>query len=158
MKRDVGLVVAIARNGVIGRGGQLPWTYPEDRARYEAITLGHVVIMGRRTWDEQGAPLEGRTNVVVSRSIASLPPSVHVAKTLDDALAWAWERDACPFVIGGVRLFEEALPQITRIFLTEIPGEPEGDTVFRLDETGFREVRRERGGGGLVFRELERYG
>jgi dihydrofolate reductase len=156
---DLALIVAIARNGVIGRGGQLPWSFPEDRARYEATTRGHAVVMGRCTWEEVGEPLEGRVNVVVSPSLAArggLPAGVHVVPDLGAALAVAWAHDPCPFLLGGVRLFEEALPQVTRVYLTEVPGSPAGDTFFRLDETPFREVSREVTASGLVFRVLER--
>lgn len=156
---ELALIVAIAKNGVIGSGGQLPWSWPEDRARYEATTHGHAVVMGRRTWEERGEPLADRINVVVSRALAAgggLPAGVHVAPDLASALAVAYRYDACPFVIGGVRLFEEAMPRVTRIHLTEIPESPPGDTVFRLDETPFREVAREATASGLVFRVLER--
>lgn len=150
------LIFAVARNHVIGRGGKLPWSYPEDRARYEAITHGHAVIMGRRTWEELGVPLVGRHNVVVSKTIGALPREVHVASDLSTAIAFARTLDPCPFVIGGVRLFEEALPRATRLYVTEIPESPEGDTFFSFDESPFRETSRETTPSGLVFRVLDR--
>ncbi|CAN5293735.1 hypothetical protein BH09MYX1_BH09MYX1_50320 [soil metagenome] len=80
MNRDLSLIFAIAANGVIGRGGKLPWSEPDDRARYEKITAGHAVIMGRRTWEEMGVPLSGRHNVVVSTKLVA-PKTVEVATT-----------------------------------------------------------------------------
>jgi dihydrofolate reductase len=150
------LIFAVARNGVIGNAGKLPWSYPEDRARYEAITHGHAVIMGRRTWDEFGVPLPGRHNVVVSRTVGSLPDGVHGAPDLDHALEIARSLDPFPFVIGGVRLFEEAMPKVTRVYMTEIPESPEGDTFFRFDPAPFHDEAREVTASGLVFRVLER--
>ncbi len=145
--KDLAAIFAIAANGVIGRGGRLPWDFPEDRAHFTRTTMGHVVIMGRRTWEETGEPLAGRTNIVVSRSSD--------VKTLDEALARAWKMDDQPFVIGGARLFEEAFPIVSRIFVTDIPGEYEGDTVLRFDRRPFRIVEQRTGAHGLVFSTLE---
>jgi dihydrofolate reductase len=143
--RRLALIFAIAENGVIGKGGKLPWNYPEDAAFFLATTRGHAVIMGRRTWEERGVALPERTNIVVSRSFEAPAgkPEVRVARSLDAALAIAWAVDDEPFVIGGVRLFEEAMPRATRLYVTEIPGMPEGDTAFVFDRAGFR-VERER--------------
>ena len=153
--RELAIIYAVARNGVIGRGGQLPWSYPEDRARYEDLTRGHAVIMGRRTFEEQGVPLPGRHNVVVSKTFVA-PDGVDVAPDLDAALELAYRVDPSPFVIGGAKLFESAMPRVTRVFVTEIPESPEGDTTFRLDEAPFREISRETTPSGLVFRVLQR--
>jgi dihydrofolate reductase len=156
--RDVAMILAIAANGVIGRGGGLPWTEPEDRAHFEATTRGATVIMGRRTWDENGTPLEGRVNIVVSRSFVP-PPGVYRAADLDEAVAIA-ERlgHGEIFVIGGARLFEEAAPRARRVYLTEIPGAPEGDTVFDrgvLERAGLVEVSSRTSASGLRFVVLE---
>lgn len=151
------LVVALAQNGVLGRAGGLPWDYPEDRRHFLDVTRGHAVLMGRRTFEETGRALPDRRNIVVSRTLAAAP-DVEIAATLDEAISLARETDPEPFVIGGVRLFEEALPRVTRLLLTEIPGEPEGDTVWHLDRTGFRAVSERRGERGLVFLELLRDG
>lgn len=152
---ELAIIYAVAKNGVIGRGGQLPWSYPEDRARYEDLTRGHAVIMGRRTFEEQGVPLPGRTNIVVSRTFVP-PAGVAVVPDLDAALSLAHRVDRSPFVIGGAQLFAAAVPRVTRVYMTEIPESPEGDTTFRLDEAPFREVSREERPDGLVFRVLER--
>lgn len=154
--RPLSLILAVARNGVIGRAGGLPWSYPEDRAFFEATTRGHAVIMGRRTWEETGSALPDRTNIVVSRGFVP-PEGVLTRTTLDDALMLAWSIDPEPFVIGGARLFEEAQSRATRIYLTEIPETPLGDTHVALDRTGFRVVsERTTTSTGLRFVELER--
>ena len=155
--RDLAIIFAVARNGVIGRGGKLPWSYPEDRARYEDLTRGHAVLMGRRTFEEQGVPLPGRHNIVVSKTFVA-PADVDVAPDLDAALTLAYRVDPMPFVIGGAKLFASAMPRVTRVYVTEIPESPEGDTTFVLDEAPFEEVSRETNPNGLVFRVLQRRG
>lgn len=152
------MILAIAANGVIGREGGLPWSEPEDRAHFESTTRGATVIMGRRTWEETGRPLDGRVNIVVSRSFDP-PPGVHSASNLDDAVAIA-RRVARgeTFVIGGARLFTEAAPRARRVYLTEIPGAPEGDTVFDrtvFERAGLVEVSSRTTGSGLRFVVLE---
>ena len=158
--RQLALMVAIARNGAIGLKGDLPWSgdYPEDRAWFEAMTRGHVLVMGKRTYLEAGAPF-GLPSIVVSTTLAlPLPPGneVTVVPTLDAALALAWVRDPLPFVIGGMRIFEEALPQVTRIYLTEIPESPAADVHFHLDRRGFTVVEERVMASGLRFLTLER--
>jgi dihydrofolate reductase len=153
--RKLALIVAVSKNGVIGRGGGLAWSWPEDRAHFERQTRGHAVIMGKRTWDETGAPLPGRRNIVVSRSVRALP-GADVMPTLADALALAWAHDPEPFVIGGAALFREAMPFVTRALVTELPIEVEGDTVFHFDPTGFRLVREVTGASGARYLEYRR--
>lgn len=154
------MILALGRNGALGRGGKLPWSHPEDRAHFERATRGHAVIMGRRTWEEEGRPLPDRVNVVVSRSFTrpSDDPSVLVARSLEEALTLAWAVDEAPFVIGGARLFAEAMPLVTRIYLTEIPEAPEADVFFELDRTDFSVVDERAGEGGLRYLLLERDG
>src|SRR5262245_31944623 len=126
------LIAAVARNGVIGRDGQLPWDLPQDRAHFRRMTLGHAVIMGRRTWDETGRPLPDRRNIVVSRSgaVSGDAREREVVPTLDDAIAAARTSDPHPFVIGGAEIFRLALPLATRLILTELDFDAGGDTVF----------------------------
>jgi dihydrofolate reductase len=152
--RSLSLIVAIARNGVIGKAGGLPWSYPEDRRHFEATTRGHAVLMGRRTWEETGSALEGRHNIVVSQRL-EVPAGVHRVSTLREGLEVAWRLDREPFVIGGARLFEEAMPYVTRAFITEIPEAPDGDTVFRFDTRDFR-LESERAAGRVTVREYAR--
>jgi dihydrofolate reductase len=140
------LVAAIARNGVIGRGGQLPWDLPEDRAHFRRTTLGHAVIMGRRTWDERGVPLDGRRNIVVSRSGAVSGTGREVFATLPEALAAARTTDPDPMLIGGAELFTQALPLATRLVLTELDFDADGDTVFpAFDRTHWKVTSSRRG-------------
>lgn len=150
-ERSLALIVAIARNGVIGRAGGLPFDWPEDRAYFEEKTRGHVVVMGRRTFEETGHALPNRVNVVVSRTLAPAPPDVTVVPTLDDALAFAWARDPEPFVIGGASLYAEAMPHITRAYVTEIPESPDGDTRFAFDARDFRVTEARTTESGLRF-------
>ncbi|MDP2270578.1 MAG: dihydrofolate reductase [Archangium sp.] len=158
MKNQLALMVAIARNAAIGKQGDLPWEYPEDRAWFEEMTRGHVVIMGRRTYEEAGPPF-GLTSFVVSTTLAlptPAPARVFVVPTLDEALERAWAIDPLPFVIGGVGIFEAALPQVTRIYLTEIPESPEADVFFHLDRTGFKITAERSFPNGLRFLTLDR--
>lgn len=124
------LVAAVSRNGVIGRDGQLPWDHAEDRAHFRRETLGHAVIMGRRTWDERGAPLAGRRNIVVSRSGAVSGAEREIAASLEEAIALARATDSDPRVIGGAEIYRLALPLATRIILTEFEFDALGDTYF----------------------------
>jgi dihydrofolate reductase len=139
-------IVAVARNGVMGKDGKLPWDLPEDRAFFRASTLGHSVIMGRRTWDERGAPLDGRRNIVVSRSGHVDGAGRDVVSTIEDAIALARATDPDPFVVGGAEIFRVAFPYATRILLTEIDFDVDGDTFYpRFDLSGWRVTASHRG-------------
>jgi len=143
----ISLVAAVARGGVIGRDNAIPWRLPEDMARFRALTVGHPVVMGRRTWDsllERFRPLPGRRNVVVTRNQAWHADGAERAGSLDDALRLL---DGTPqvFVIGGAQLYDAALPLADEIFMTEVELDVEGDTVFPpFDREAFDEVSRER--------------
>ena len=134
------LVVAVAANGVIGRDNQLPWKLPEDMAYVKKVTMGHPVVMGRRTWESIGKPLPGRENIVVTRNPAFQAPGCRVVHTL----AEAWEAAAGAeevSVIGGTTLFEETLPIADRIHLTEVQADVPGDTYFPVfDRRRWRET------------------
>jgi dihydrofolate reductase len=153
------LVLAIADGGVIGKDGGLPWRIPEDLRHFKAMTMGHAIVMGRRTWDEVKKPLSGRRNIVVSRTIDSLP-GAEVARTLEGAIALARTTDDEPRIIGGAAIYAAALPLATRIYLTEVHRKVEGDTFFHLDRTGWRETERraaqEPESEGVEFVTLER--
>jgi dihydrofolate reductase len=142
--------IARARNGVIGRGGTLPWRLKTDLAIFRAITMGKPVIMGRKTWDSlPKKPLVGRTNIVLSRDGSFEPTGAVVCEDFIEAVAIAREQaeedgatEVC--VIGGASLFELALPKARRIYLTEVEAEVEGDVVLSpIDEGRWTEVRRE---------------
>jgi dihydrofolate reductase len=140
------LIAAVSRNGVIGRAGRLPWDLPEDRAHFRRTTMGHAIIMGRRTWDETGAPLEGRRNIVVSRSGYVSGTGREVVPSLEEAIAKARITDPSPFVIGGAEIFRLALPLATRMILTELDFDAVGETHFPpFDRNLWRDVERRRG-------------
>lgn len=126
---DITLVAAMARGQVIGREGGMPWHLPADLAHFKAVTLGHPVIMGRRTWDSIGRPLPGRRNLVISRSAPTLPEGVECHASLEGALATCTDESAV-MIIGGGEIYRQALPQATRLVLTLIDAEIEGDTHF----------------------------
>lgn len=155
VRRALSFIFAVGRNGAIGLGGKLPWDYPEDRKFFFRTTVGHAVIMGRRTYEERGEPLRDRVNIVVSRTLAA-PPGVFVAPSLAEALELAYEKDPSPFVIGGAELFREAMPLATRVYVTEIPESPEADTFFHFDPRGFHVVDDRTTSSGLRFVTYER--
>lgn len=140
------LAVAVADNGVIGRGGALPWRLPEDLRRFKAATLGKPVLMGRKTFESIGRALPGRLNIVLTRHAGWRPadPAVRVAADLDAALALAGDAPEVT-VIGGSEIYALALPRASRVLVTEVHATPEGDTLLpRFDPLEWREVSRER--------------
>ncbi len=143
--KPLALVLALARRGALGKDGGLPWHIPEDLRHFRAVTRGHAVIMGRRTWDEVKKPLPERRNLVVSRDRALSLDGATVCASLDEAIARARDTDPEPCVIGGAELYRLALPHATRVELTEIDRDVEADTFFELDRRGFVEVSRREG-------------
>ncbi|HSG75317.1 MAG TPA: dihydrofolate reductase [Burkholderiales bacterium] len=136
------LVAAVASNGVIGSGGKLPWRLPEDLRHFKELTLGHPVIMGRKTWESLGKPLPGRENIVVTRAPGFDAPGAHVAGSLEAALALC-AGEPLAFVIGGGELYAAALPLADAMVLTEIGREFPGDTNFPpYDRSAWRETQR----------------
>lgn len=145
---DLVLVVARARNGVIGNAGALPWHIPADLKRFKRMTVGKPVIMGRKTFESIGKPLPGRQNIVLTRDPDWHAAGVSVAANLAEAIAAAGldprARADGIMVIGGAQIYAEALPSATRIELTEVDAEPQGDTVLPgFDPARWREVARE---------------
>jgi len=143
----ISLVAAVARNGVIGRDGSVPWRLPEDMQRFRALTMGHPVVMGRKTWEslpDRFRPLPGRDNVVVTRNPDWAAQGADRAGSLEDALHLV-ESEPNVFVIGGGEIYAAALPLADELVLTEIDAEIEGDTTFpEWDRSDFEEVSRER--------------
>lgn len=136
----ISLVVAMARNRVIGRDNALPWRLPADLAHFKQVTMGHPIVMGRRTYESIGRALPGRKNIVVSRNRDFAAPGCTVVDSLD--AAWKAAGDAGEVsVIGGTTLFEETLPLADTIHLTEVEADVEGDTYFpRFDRGAWRET------------------
>jgi dihydrofolate reductase len=138
------LVAAVASNGIIGANGGLPWRLPEDLAHFKRLTLGHPVIMGRRTWESLKGPLPGRDNIVVTRTPGYDAAGAAVASSLEAALALCLGEPVV-FVIGGSRLFAESLPIAAGLVMTEIDRDFEGDTRFPdYDRSRWKETQRER--------------
>ncbi len=125
----VSLIVAVAANGVIGRDGGLPWRLSTDLRRFKGLTMGHHIVMGRRTWESIGRPLPGRTTVVVTGQRDLQVEGVLIARTPDEALALAAGDDEV-FVVGGAGLYRAFIARADRIYLTRVHAEPDGDTTF----------------------------
>ncbi|MBI3155086.1 MAG: dihydrofolate reductase [Burkholderiales bacterium] len=139
------LIAALAANGIIGAGNALPWRLPEDLKRFKALTLGHPVIMGRKTFESIGRPLPGRRNLIVTRSAGYAAPGCETAGSLEAALAACRGTTDEVFVIGGAQLYAQALPLAQRLYLTEIAAEFPGDAHFpAFDKAAWRESARER--------------
>ncbi len=137
------LVAALGTNGVIGIDGKLPWHLPEDLKHFKNLTLGHPIIMGRRTWESLGKALPGRENIVVTRTPGYEAPGAAVASSLGAALALC-AGESVAFVIGGQQLFAESLSVAAGLVLTEISRDYEGDTRFpEFDRSQWRQARRE---------------
>jgi dihydrofolate reductase len=137
------LVAAVAANGIIGANGKLPWHFPEELKHFKQLTLGHPIIMGRRTWESLKGPLPQRENIVVTRTPGYEAPGAAVANSLEAALAMC-AGEPVAFVIGGTQLFKESLPIAAGLVLTEIRRDYAGDTWFpQWDRSQWRESQRE---------------
>lgn len=147
-RNEIVLVVAVAANGVIGYENSMPWHLSADLRRFKKLTMGHPIIMGRKTFLSIGKPLPGRQNIVLTRDKNWQMEGVSVVHDLPSAIAEAKqgnEGDGTPLmVIGGGDIYVQTLPIATRLELTEIEAEPEGDTYFpTIDKDEWREVARE---------------
>jgi len=145
------LVAAVADNGVIGEAGGIPWHLPDDFAHFKRVTAGHVLVMGRATYDSIGRALPGRPNIVITRNLDWRAPGVEVADSFIDALELASVYDGDVAVIGGAQVYAAALPVADEQILTEVHLSPEGDTHYPdFDPDGWVEARREPRTGGAV--------
>ena len=138
------LIFARARNGVIGHNNTLPWHLPEDLAHFKATTFGQPVIMGRKTWDSlpfKFRPLPGRMNIVVTRQSDWHSDGAHVVHSVDEALQ-ACPTEAQPWVIGGAELYRLAMPLATRVVVTEIDADYEGDAFSPELDASWQEASR----------------
>jgi dihydrofolate reductase len=128
----ISMIVARSRNHVIGRDNQMPWKISADLQFFKRVTMGHPVIMGRKTWESIGRPLPGRRNIVVSRNADYELKGAELASSLDDALNQLSEAPRV-FVIGGEQLFKQAFAKADRLYITEIDIDiDEGDTFFEV--------------------------
>lgn len=128
-------IVAMAQNRVIGRAGGMPWHIPEDFKFFKKTTMGHPMIMGRKTWESIGKALPGRVTIVVSRSrIANLPLEVILKPSIDEALKWCkdqqstWGEDV--FIVGGGEIYRQTLDMADRLYITEVACDVLGDTTY----------------------------
>ncbi len=136
------LIAALGANQVIGRDGQMPWHLPEDLAHFKATTMGHPLLMGRATFASIGRPLPGRRTIVLTRNPEWHHADVEVAHSFPAALTLVGPADEV-FVAGGGQVYAEALPWAHRMVLTEVDGEPDGDTYFPpWDRSRWQEVER----------------
>ncbi|MCR9220397.1 MAG: dihydrofolate reductase [Alphaproteobacteria bacterium] len=152
LAHPIALVVAVADNGVIGAAGDLPWRLPDDLKHFKRVTMGKPLVMGRKTWDSlPKRPLPGRPNIVVTRQADYQADGAEVFTDLDAALARAEALaslsgldDPEISVIGGAEIFAATLGRATRLYLTQVHAEPDGDTLFPpFDRAAWRTVRRE---------------
>lgn len=156
----ISMIVARSRNHVIGRDNQMPWKISADLQFFKRVTMGHPVIMGRKTWESIGRPLPGRRNIVVSRNKDLLLTGAEVVHSLEEALNSLGEFSRV-FVIGGEQLFTQAFDKADRLYITEIDLDIEGgDTFFEVpNKTAWKEVERTPGSEGDItfnFITLER--
>lgn len=145
------IIAAVARRGVIGGNNSLLWHISEDLKRFKAITTGHPVVMGRKTWESLGRPLPNRVNVVVTRNRDFAPEGCEVAGSLEEALALFGPGEEV-FVIGGGQIYAEAMALADRLYITWVEADYEGDTYFpEVSGSEWREIRHERHERGAAF-------
>ena len=137
------LIAARARNGVIGRNNQMPWKIPGEQAYFKRVTMGHPIVMGRKTWESIGRALPGRRNIVVTRDRTYIASGADVVGSLDEAFRLVGDVEQI-FIIGGAQLYAAAMPRASRVLLTEIDADFDGDTLMpALDRRQWRETSRE---------------
>ncbi|GAB6986659.1 dihydrofolate reductase [Nocardioides pyridinolyticus] len=142
------LVAAVARNGVIGNGPDIPWKIPGEQADFKRLTMGHTLVMGRTTYESIGRPLPGRTTIVLTRDPSWSAEGVLVAHSLDEALARAADLPGDVMVVGGAQVYADALPVATEQVITDVPLEPDGDVLYpAYDADDWVESAREAGDG-----------
>ena len=139
----ISLIVALARNRVIGRDNQLPWRLSADLQHFKGLTMGKPIVMGRKTYESIGRPLPGRTNIVVTRDSSFSAEGCRVVHSIDEALVTAGGADEV-MIMGGENLYSQLLPRADRLYLTEVQAEVSGDAWFpEFDQTQWQELERE---------------
>lgn len=148
------LIAAVAKNGVIGADGTIPWHVPGEQAFFRAATMGHTLVMGRATYESIGRPLPGRTTIVLTRDPEWSADGVEIARDIFDAVAQGEARGTGHvFVAGGAAVYAAAMPYADEQLLSEIPLEPEGDTFYpEFDHAEWSQVSREPHEGFTVVR------
>jgi dihydrofolate reductase len=142
-KPRISVIAALAKNCVIGIENRLPWRLPEDLAHFKALTLGHPILMGRKTFESLGRPLPGRTNIVITRNPGYRPEGCLVADSIPGAITLCRDADEI-FFIGGAELYAQAITLADRLYLTEVDIEAEGDAWFPdYERSTFTEISRE---------------
>ena len=139
----IALIAAVARNGTIGRDGRMPWRLTADLARFKRLTMGHTVLMGRRTWESLGKPLVGRRNVVLTHDRSFSAPGCEVVHSIGEgrALAGSAGPGGDLFVIGGAAVYAAFMPFADRLLVTHVDADVDGDTAFpRIDPAHWRQV------------------
>lgn len=146
----ISLILAVARNGVIGRDNRIPWRISSDMRRFRKLTLGKPIVMGRKQYESVGKPLDGRDNIVLTRDSAFTAPGIHVVHDMTEAIALgtrlAEQRGSGEvMIIGGAQIYALAMPRATRIYLSTIEADVEGDVRFELpDLSGWHVVESEK--------------
>lgn len=150
MDSKISLIVAVAQNGIIGTGGTMPWHITEDFRHFKEVTLGHSVIMGRKTYESIGRPLPRRRNIVITRNTDLRIEGCEMAPSLEAAVAMC-EGEEEVFIIGGGQIYHQAMPLAHKLYITHVGVDVEGDTRFPEIDGSWCEVKREEFARGKDF-------
>ncbi|WP_449536640.1 dihydrofolate reductase [Ferdinandcohnia sp. Marseille-Q9671] len=142
----ISLLLAMDKNQLIGKDNDLPWRLPADLAYFKRVTMGHPIIMGRKTYDSIGRPLPGRENIIVTRDKTYHAEGCKVIHSIEEIVTLSENTEQELFVIGGAEIFKEILPYSDRLYITEIEEEFEGDTYFpAFDKADWKVISKEKG-------------
>lgn len=147
----ISIIVAVAKGGAIGKEGKMPWKIPGEQRQFKDLTTGHVVVMGRTSYEEIGHPLPNRTNIVVSKTKVFSGENLYTVKSLKEAIERAWQEEI--FIAGGAELFQEALPLANKIYMTYVDMEvPDADRFFPIfHEEEYKREEIEKVGGETSY-------
>jgi dihydrofolate reductase len=143
----ISAIVAMAKDGVIGKEGSLPWYLPAELAHFKKVTMGHPIIMGRKTHESIGRALPGRANIIITRDSAyKAPEGVEVVNSLKDAIKTAQLKDGAEeiFIIGGEQIYAEAMSLLDRIYLTKVDANVSGDKFFKYEPVQWKQTASEK--------------
>jgi len=150
------IIACFSKNRIIGKKGKLPWDFSDDLARFKKVTMGHSLIMGRKTFESIRKPLCGRKIIILSHNKNFSVAGCEVVGSFKEAIELAIKTDINPIICGGTEIYKIAIPLATKMYLTEIQREISGDTFFPIfDEAEWQETDRQKN-GELVFRTLEK--